>query len=47
MITSTKNDFDDSKSFYSKDPFCEYYKEIIPNLIWKVFENPEGVKKLL
>jgi uncharacterized protein len=35
-----------SKDFYSKTASCQYYKTIIPELLWKIYKNPEIIKKL-
>jgi len=36
-----------SKGFNVKSSLCEYYKHVIPGLMWKIYDNPGLVKCLL
>ncbi|MDP2947722.1 MAG: SPASM domain-containing protein, partial [Nanoarchaeota archaeon] len=45
-INCANRSHSETKDFYSKTPLCDYYKQMIPGLIWRIYENPKIIKCL-
>jgi uncharacterized protein len=45
-INCANRSHSETKDFYSKTTLCNYYKNVIPGLIWKIYENPKIIKCL-
>ena len=46
-VSCANHSYNNSGNFYSKSDSCEYYKVMIPGLMWRLHENPKGMKTLL
>ncbi|KKL09503.1 hypothetical protein LCGC14_2565200, partial [marine sediment metagenome] len=46
-VSCANRSFNESKNFYQKSEKCEYYKVMIPGLIERVIDNPQGIITLI
>lgn len=45
-VNCANRSYSKSKDFYSKISLCEYYKDIIPKMMWKIYEDPGIIKNI-
>jgi|APSaa5957512622_1039677.scaffolds.fasta_scaffold20661_3 uncharacterized protein len=46
-VTCANKSYNESEGFNTKDSNCEYYKTIIPELMWRVYESPQETQNLI
>lgn len=46
-VNCANKSYQKSKNLNSKTSMCEYYKNVIPGLMWKIYNNPEIIKCLI